>query len=304
MTRINFYSAGDFTDIVYLNYGGFGSVSRAFLKAENRHVAIKAINRDHASIVSQYESGAFMHLDHSNVVKILGLVNNLSKSLVVMEYAENGDMSAMLFEKENDPEYNFRHLISWALQSSSALYYLHSRKICHRDVKPGNILLTSGYSIVKMCDLDLCKEYDKTMTRNRGTEHYIAPEVITTNAYGSACDVYSFAVTLCVMIGRRKPSTLFPICDGSIIQFSGCPRILHQTIIRSLSIDSSKRPTMEKINRVLSKINSIVNKTDPFGIIVMKNRDKKRLQYLRQVTRMMKNTSFEETINIYRNKLN
>ena len=95
-------------------------------------------------------------------------------------------------------------------QISSALYYLKSKSIIHRDIKPDNILLTpSGH--VKLIDfgLSLSTNLAKTEFRRVGSPGFIAPEVInckkdSLKGYGFKSDVYSLGIVLyCAIVGEH-----------------------------------------------------------------------------------------------------
>ena len=95
-------------------------------------------------------------------------------------------------------------------QISSALYYLKSKGIIHRDIKPDNILLTpSGH--IKLIDfgLSLSTNLAKADYRRVGTPGFIAPEVLnskkdTLQGYGFESDVYSLGIVLyCAIVGEH-----------------------------------------------------------------------------------------------------
>ena len=86
---------------------------------------------------------------------------------------------------------------------SSALHYLHKRQIVHRDVKPENILLDNGHFL--LCDFNLSRPSNTTMTPVAGSEAYLAPELWTTSVKDLVpTDIWSLGVTLmAVATGRR-----------------------------------------------------------------------------------------------------
>jgi len=92
---------------------------------------------------------------------------------------------------------------------ASSLHHLHSRRLIHRDLKPGNLLVTSGpdRDVVKLADFGLARNYLKnsTMTVGIGTWQYSSPEFFTNSKLTAKSDVYSFGVVLWEMCTRTQP---------------------------------------------------------------------------------------------------
>jgi serine/threonine protein kinase len=79
--------------------------------------------------------------------------------------------------------------------------YLHKQKVIHRDLKPNNILITNGMNgrFVKIADFGLATihEFDgQTHTKYKGSQRYVAPEVLRTRNYDLKVDIYSLGVIL------------------------------------------------------------------------------------------------------------
>lgn len=86
--------------------------------------------------------------------------------------------------------------------------YCHSKSICHRDMKPENILLDSkaATNTIKVIDFGASQKFDpaKKMNQIYGTAYYIAPEILKSD-YNEKCDVWSVGVILFILLSGRPP---------------------------------------------------------------------------------------------------
>uniref|UniRef100_A0A915J2L8 Mitogen-activated protein kinase kinase kinase n=1 Tax=Romanomermis culicivorax TaxID=13658 RepID=A0A915J2L8_ROMCU len=84
-----------------------------------------------------------------------------------------------LHELKPAPPYKASHAVSWALQCAQGVNYLHNMnpKLVHRDLKPGNLLLTDCARHLKICDFGTVCDLQSYMTNNQGSAAYMAPEV-------------------------------------------------------------------------------------------------------------------------------
>lgn len=94
---------------------------------------------------------------------------------------------------------------------SSAIAFLHSKNIMHRDIKSENIMVDSEFN-VKMCDFGFARAVEndqasrqRTMTM-LGTPYYSAPEILLGKPYDFKADVFSFGVLVLEIITRRTVS--------------------------------------------------------------------------------------------------
>uniref|UniRef100_A0A672G556 non-specific serine/threonine protein kinase n=2 Tax=Salarias fasciatus TaxID=181472 RepID=A0A672G556_SALFA len=131
--------------------GSFGRVHKGREKYTGQVVALKfmpKVNRSEKELQSLKREIEIMRgLQHPNIVQLFDSFETETEVVVVTEYAE-GQLFQILEDDGSFPEFRVREI---ACQLVSALYYLHSHRILHRDMKPQNILLGKT-GTVKLCD--------------------------------------------------------------------------------------------------------------------------------------------------------
>ncbi|KAF8085492.1 hypothetical protein N665_0665s0002 [Sinapis alba] len=189
-----------------LGDGGFGTVYYGKLK-DGRSVAVKRLYDNNFKRAEQFrnEVEILTGLRHPNLVSLFGCSSKQSRELLlVYEYVANGTLADHLHGPQANPS-----LLPWstrlkiAVETASALKYLHASKIIHRDVKSNNILLDQNFN-VKVADFGLSRLFpmDKThvSTAPQGTPGYVDPDYHLCYQLSKKSDVYSFAVVLMELI--------------------------------------------------------------------------------------------------------
>jgi serine/threonine-protein kinase len=192
-------------------------------------VAVKALKpAPHDSLASHLatyrdrfrrEAQLAARINHDGIVRVLDFGEDAGQLFLVMEYVNGHTLAEYLRKGGPISEEMALKVVAWL---ATALHAAHSRNIVHRDVKPGNILITrDGW--LKISDLGLAKEMDARDFTNvdtlLGTPYYMAPECFKPGLdQGPEVDLYSLGVILYEMLTGRPPftGTLTQVISGHL----------------------------------------------------------------------------------------
>ena len=188
--------------------GAFGVVYKAFELCSGRRVAIKQIKIDtnNKNLVAK-EIEVLKKVEHPNIVKYFNFLKEDNYIFIIMEFLEGGTLKEYIQENsQNITEDIAREIIK---QIFNALSYLHySCDVCHRDVKPENIMFSekNNISSLKLLDFGLSSDSfeSKLRLQNCGTLTYMAPEQISGAIYSKAVDVWSVGIILYMLLNKGK----------------------------------------------------------------------------------------------------
>lgn len=174
---------------------------------DGRSVAVKRLYENNYRRVAQFmnEIKILTRIDHPNLVKLYGCTSRHSRELLlVYEYIPNGTVADHIHGERSKPGTLPWHIrMNIAVETASALKFLHLRDIIHRDVKTNNILLDSNFR-VKVADFGLSRLFPDHVTHvstaPQGTPGYVDPEYHECYQLTNKSDVYSFGVVLVEMI--------------------------------------------------------------------------------------------------------
>ena len=199
-----------------LGTGGFGIVYRAFDTNLERSVAIKMLPANIAKagkgVVERFlrEARSAAKLAHPNIVTIHQICPYQNTYYIVMELIDDGALHEVLAKgKPRSPPEATRIVRA----AAEGLAHAHKRGIIHRDIKPGNIMLTSDGQ-VKVSDFGLARDVLQGRDilgagHSLGTPRYMAPEQALGHEPSAASDLYSLAATYYILLTGR------PAFDGA-----------------------------------------------------------------------------------------
>merc|ERR1719508_457607 len=150
-------------------------------------------------------------LQHPCITKVLEMVEDENKMVIVMEYAAGGELFDQVVADHDANKLREETAKHQFYQISHTIAYLHSKNVCHRDLKLENILLMEHdpASLVKVTDFGLSKQFSSTKLLETyvGTPIYMAPEIIT-SAWSNIITNYScksLGVVLYMVLCGHQP---------------------------------------------------------------------------------------------------
>ena len=194
----------------FLGEGSYGKVFKAREISTGRVIAVKKMSIGDSQ--SKYnkiikEINLLKSLDHPNIVKYYDFFQEEEYIYLMMEYLEGCTLKQYIKNNENISEDNARIIIKQLLTALSYLHY--TCDICHRDVKPENIMFKEKNDInhLKLLDFGLSLDSfeSKKHLENCGTLVYMAPELLINNIkYTKGVDVWSVGIILYMLLMKGK----------------------------------------------------------------------------------------------------
>ncbi|MGH8918289.1 MAG: serine/threonine-protein kinase, partial [Actinomycetes bacterium] len=214
---------------------------------------------DEARLRALREARIAARLQHPNAIVVYDVAEHDGEPCLVMEYLPARSLAVVLDERCRLP---VREVASIGAQVASALAAAHVAQIVHRDVKPGNILITDG-GTAKITDFGVSRAAgDVTVTQTgmmAGTPAYLAPEVARGQVPTPASDVFSLGATLYAAVEGRAPfgdsdnplALLHAVAVGEVVP----PRHagpLFAVLMSLLAKDPAARPDMHQAGVALA----------------------------------------------------
>ena len=145
--------------------------------------------------------------DHPNIIKVIDIYRDEATAVIITEYCRGG---GLLDRIQEDNKLTESLVAQYIKQIASALSYLHSRKVIHRDLRPDvcEFVAKDDDSCLKIVDFGSCKHFEKNLRilERVGSPYYMAPEVIIGN-YDNKCDVWSLGVIMYFLLSGSPPFT-------------------------------------------------------------------------------------------------
>ncbi|MFL5885283.1 MAG: protein kinase domain-containing protein [Thermoleophilaceae bacterium] len=195
---------------------GAGGMSTVFLARDSvleRPVAVKLLAEhlaeDEAFVARfRHEALAAARLQHPNIVQVFdsGLDQTTDRHYIVMEYVDGPSAADLLRQKST---LDVDEAVRIVRDSCHGLDYAHRAGVVHRDVKPGNLLISDETGGVKLADFGIAKAAEQTRITQvgsvLGTAAYLSPEQASGEEAAPASDIYSLGVCAYQFLAGRLP---------------------------------------------------------------------------------------------------
>ncbi len=192
--------------------GGMAEVYLAQDLLLERQVALKVLFPEFSNDISfverfRREARAAANLNHPGIVSIYDWGEEDGTYFIVMEYVDGATLRDVINSDGPLPADEAAHI---GAEIAGALHYAHASGVVHRDVKPGNVILSRGQ--VKVTDFGIARGGDpaESLTQTgavMGTATYFSPEQAQGQLVDPRSDVYSLGVVLYEMVTKRPPFT-------------------------------------------------------------------------------------------------
>lgn len=196
--------------------GGMSTVWLAYDTVAERDVAVKVLKPELTDDLEfrdrfRQEAESAQTIDSENVVQTYDYGeqsdvdgSGITYCFIVMEYVQGESLADILNRQRTLPEVMVLDLIA---QAAVGLQAIHERELIHRDIKPGNLMVTAD-GVVKITDFGIAKAASAVpLTRTGmvvGTAQYVSPEQAQGLSIGPSTDVYSLGVVgYEVLVGER-----------------------------------------------------------------------------------------------------
>ncbi len=243
-----------------LGVGGMSTVHLAFDQRLERNVAIKLLAEhlaDDPAFVSRFRREALSaaRLVHPNIVQVFdfGLDEHQHQHFIVMEHVPGQSCAEIL--RDHGP-LEVEQAVDVLSQACRGLDYAHRHGVVHRDVKPGNLLLSDA-DVVKLADFGIARATDQSSITQvgsvLGTAAYLAPEQARGEEAGPRADLYSLGVVAYQLLSGRLPYEAGSLSELALKQQREAPIPLDQlnprvapelarAVEMALAIDQNHRP--------------------------------------------------------------
>jgi serine/threonine-protein kinase len=211
-----------------LGAGGMSTVFMALDTVLERPVAVKLLAEhlaDDEAFVARFrrEALAAARLQHPNIVQVFdsGLDEPSGRHYIVMEYVEGPSCADLI---RDQGVLDVEQAVSIVRDACHGLDYAHRAGVVHRDVKPGNLLISKETGAAKLADFGIAKAAEHTRITQvgsvLGTAAYLSPEQATGAEATPSSDIYSLGVCAYQFLSGRLPHEYSSLTELALKQQS------------------------------------------------------------------------------------
>lgn len=251
-----------------LGQGGMGTVYLAEDTKLKRKVALKFISSNIAADSNEIErfrneAQIAASLSHPNIAHIYAIEDSEHGTFIAMQYIDGVELNTYISNKEA----SLKNKEKIALKVAKGIAAAHKKKIIHRDIKAGNIMITTGGE-VKVLDFGLAQLINSSKltksTEYSGTASYMAPELVLGKEANIQTEVWAYGVVLYKLFTGELPF------DGAY----------EQAITYSI-LDEEPKPAKERTEHLPLYIEEIIN-------MCLQKKPEKRYQSFEEILEVFK----------------
>ena len=219
-------------------------------------VAVKKLRKH-----DDHELEVMSKLDHPNIVKLIGVVDEEMDFMLILELCEGGSLRSYLNEREGKG-LSEKEFYDWAEQAARPIEYLRQNKLVHKDVKSPNYMVTSE-NMLKLGDFGLAKSIDQTIDNatTSASNQWMAPELLVKGILSPKYDIFALAVVLWELWTGKFP---YEGLEPQVIAWrvchenerlpipQDCPEPIKDLMRQCWQTDWKKRPDIEGVLLVVS----------------------------------------------------
>ncbi|XP_072041897.1 mitogen-activated protein kinase kinase kinase 20-like [Amphiura filiformis] len=242
-----------------LGTGGFSTVYHAIwalaTARTTQEVAVKRLNA-----IETKELEIMSKLDHSHIVKLLGVVDEAPDFYLILELCTGGTLRQYLdtFTMKRLP---FTQFLDWMKQAALPIQYLREKGVVHKDIKSPNYLITDG-NVLKLSDFGLAKEITQTMSNATQSASYpwMAPELLKNLKLSPNYDIFSLGVVAWELWTTDSPFkglewqvVIMKVCGENqhLLIPDDCPQPIADLMRQCWESDWGKRPSIDHVLHVI-----------------------------------------------------
>ncbi|MFI4969999.1 MAG: protein kinase [Lysobacterales bacterium] len=203
---------GHYDIVAELGRGGMGVVYKGYESSLHRYVAIKVLadSLAHDEAIKERflrEARSMAALNDPHIIQIYFIGDDEGQTYFVMEFVEGESLGSML---KRDHQLTVEQSAKVIQQTALGLSTAHDRGVVHRDIKPGNLMITSR-GAVKIADFGIAlsnQDLSKKLTTTGefvGTPGYLSPEVCLGKPVDQRSDIFSLGIVLFEMLTGKMP---------------------------------------------------------------------------------------------------
>jgi eukaryotic-like serine/threonine-protein kinase len=240
---------GPYQIVGKLGRGGMGTVYEAVHRDTGEPAAVKLLSAALAEeegfrVRFEAEIETLRKLNHPNIVRLFGFGEQEGHLFYAMELVDGNSLEE---ELRQGRRFEWRDVARIGIETCRALRHAHDRGVIHRDIKPGNLLLTAD-DRVKLSDFGIARLFGSTSLTGAGnvlgTAEYMAPEQAEGRPVDARADLYSLGALMYALLARR------PVFRGKSL-----PEMLHQQRFEQPEpIRKHAADTPEEMERILGQL--------------------------------------------------